>query len=414
MIAIRIENLGKYFGIPVNIGDSSSTEILHTFLRILGFNPKPAAVDDIQRTAVIAGHVLKDISIDIEEGSVVCLVGASGSGKSVLLKILANVIPPTTGRIEFNGAVTSLLGIGSNLDSRLTAEENIKNHSRFLRIPAENIDSYGRDVIAFAELQEFENVQVRTYSTGMTMRLSIALAMHGNPSILIVDDVLGVGDIAFRQKCVERLLELKDAGCTMVLASSDDDLVPRLASRILTLSGGRIIADGQPKQLFIGQNAVGTADIKWQVASHLPENDIISFQSISINDYRKSNDTYLSLLLECELKRGPLKCRPLIDVMQGKVVLFRSLYPRNIDSDGARRLFFTVEGIPTHILIDGTYKITIGIVVFFGKNIYSLKAFDAVTLTVRRDMESVDDTISIPLIAKSLPWGIESIKCSDV
>lgn len=131
MTAIKIRNLGKYVGSPVRLDGASSSEGMVILLRILGFNPKPKVRNGILRTVMIPGWVLQDVTLDIEFGSVVCLAGSSGSGKSVFLKLLAGAISPSTGSIEFYGVVSSLLSIGDNIDSRLTALENIENYRRF-------------------------------------------------------------------------------------------------------------------------------------------------------------------------------------------------------------------------------------------------------------------------------------------
>jgi ABC-type polysaccharide/polyol phosphate transport system ATPase subunit len=408
MIAIRIEHLGKLFSTPVGVEGSRPEGALRLMLGVLGFERRPKARDGIQRTAIIAGWILRDVSLDIEEGSVVCLVGASGSGKSVLLRILAGVSPPTTGRIELHGSVSSLLGAGDNLDSRLTALQNIESYRRLSRTPEAFADSQAEEVIAFAGLEGFEDMPVRTYSTGMTMRLSIALALHGNPSILLIDDVLGVGDIAFQQKCVERLLALKQAGCTMVLALSDEGLVRRLATRVITLGSGHAIVDGPLPHSQARQVGHGAIDVEWQVASQLPENDVIALRSVSVVRRGPPDEPCLSLSLGFEIKAAPLELRPLIDVTQGATVLFRSLHPYDLDIDHARSMGFTVE-VPSHILCDGTKRVMISAVATFDGSIYSLKAHDAVVFTVSRHAEKEGSVASMPLIAMSLPWEIEPV-----
>jgi lipopolysaccharide transport system ATP-binding protein len=412
MIAIRIEHLGKYFGTPVSVEGSRQEGALQLLLGILGFKRRPKARDGIQRTAIIAGWILRDVSLDIEEGSVVCLVGASGSGKSVLLRILAGVTPPTTGRIELHGSVSSLLGAGDNLDAALTAHENIENYRRLSRTPEAFVENHAEEVIAFAELQGFEDVPVRTYSTGMTMRLSIALALHGNPCILLIDDVLGVGDIAFQQKCVARLQALKQAGCTMVLALSDEGLVRQLASRLITLGSGRAIIDGLQPHSLARQVGHGTIDVDWEVASQLPESEVLALRSVSVAGRGTPDEPRLSLSLDFEVKAVPLQLRPLIDVTQGKTVLFRSVYPHDMEIDQARLVGFTVE-VPSHMLSDGTKRITIGAVATQDGVIHSLKAHDAVVFTVRRHAEDTEPAASVPLIATRLPWEIEPVASGE-
>ena len=214
--AIRITELGRYFGPQFGLRPVSAALVWQHLRGVLGFPAKASQRQGIQRGVMIAGQVLKDISLEIDKGSIVCLDGPSGSGKSVLLRILAGMIQPTEGRIEIYGTVSSLLGAGENLDEAMSALENIENERVTQGVEAD-AEQYARDVIAFAGLEKFERIPVSKYSTGMTMRLSLALALQGNPDILLLDDVLSVGDLAFQQQCVERMLELKAAGCTWCL-----------------------------------------------------------------------------------------------------------------------------------------------------------------------------------------------------
>jgi lipopolysaccharide transport system ATP-binding protein len=265
MSAIRISHLGRFFDPPLALKNAGPGQVARVLLRMLGVDIPLAPSDDIHRTATSGGQVLTDISLEIEPGTVVCLAGATGSGKSTLLKILACVIPPTEGRIELRGTVRSLLRIGDNLDGRLTAIENIDRQRPFTRMPDAEAAGFAAAVIDFAGLAGIEQVPVRTYSTGMTLRLSIAMALHGRPSILLVDDVLGVGDIAFQQQCIDRLHELSEQGCTMVLAFSDDDLVRQIASRVVTLAGGRVTGDAPPTEMILGQHGFGATDVAWHI-----------------------------------------------------------------------------------------------------------------------------------------------------
>ena len=202
----------------------------------------------MRSTSVTSGDVLKDLSFEIAEGSVVCIAGASSSAKSALLRLLAGVVPPATGRIEMRGPVASILDIGDNLELGQTALENIESQRRLKGIAPADAEAHAAQVIAFAELHGFERVPVRKYSTGMQMRLSLALALQGNPAVVLMDDVLGVGDASFQKKCVDRLLQLKAAGCALVLAPGDEALAQQLATHVITLGDGGIIGDGPARR----------------------------------------------------------------------------------------------------------------------------------------------------------------------
>ena len=409
MAAIRIRGLCKYFGPQVEIdGAERPGEAWRTLLRIAGFNVRATAEAEVQRTVAVAGHVLRDISLDIEHGSVVCLTGASGSGKSVLLRILAGIVPPTAGSVQIYEPVSSLLAVGDNLDGNCTAHENIQNSATFQTASPEDAARYAAEVIEFGELQGFEHVPIRTYSTGMILRLSVGLALCGRPSIVLIDDVLAVGDIAFQQKCVERVHALKQAGCTLVVAFSDDALVQQLATRVITLGAGRIVNDAPPRHWTAAPYRSRAAGVEWRTAENLPEDDVVALRGISLEDQREGDETYLDLALQMETKAPKLRCWPFIILTRARTVLYRSLHPGFLDVDDERRLMFTVR-IPTHILPDGEYAITIGMATLQGRSIHSMKAPDAVALTIRRDSGDGGEATALPLLAMTMPWEIETL-----
>lgn len=404
-IAIRIQEVNKHFKIPINIDKIKPSEVGSLFLQILGFKPKYKAKDNVQSTITTNDQALRDISFTIEKGSVVCLVGPSGSGKSVLLSILAGVMLPTSGRIEINGLVSSLLNVGNNLDSQLTAYENIKKYQQTVHFAHVDTDSYMQEVIAFAELEGFIHVPVKTYSTGMRMRLSIALALHGQRDIFLIDDVLAVGDIAFQRKCVEHLHKLKSLGCTLVLILSDESLIHQLASSVAVFNNGRLCSYETKDQWLLNQKPKDTTDLTWQINSYLPQNDLISFYAISVY-LDESHCVYLSL--EFRTKVGSLQCRPLLDVTQGKVVLYRSLAPQSLNLTKPCQFCCKIE-IPTNMLNDGTYEIMCGVIVAHNNTIYSLKAFDAVIFKLYRGIDSANKIISNTLFRVPAFWDVEQV-----
>jgi lipopolysaccharide transport system ATP-binding protein len=411
MLAVRLRGVGRYFGPQIEIdGVERPREAWRTLLGIAGFNVDVGADNDIQRTVAAGGEVLRDITLDIERGSVVCLSGASGSGKSVLLQIVAGVIPPTTGSVELHGPVTSLISVGDNLDEWLTADENIRASAAYAAAAsATAAAAYLAEVVEFAGLQGFEHVPLRTFSTGMTMRLSVALALCGRPSIVLIDDVLAIGDIAFQQQCVERVRTLKEMGTTLVLAFSDDALVQQLATRVITLGGGRVIGDTPPEQ-WISRQGSSAADVAWQVAQTLPEADILIVRSLAASARRQGDESYLDLTVALGVRSGGVRCRPSVFVLRDRLVLFRSLYPEYVAVSEASDLTFTVT-VPTHILPNGEYAISISIAAQHGTVLHSIKAHHAVALSVRRPA-GIDGPSS--LLALTFPWEVEPLAAAAV
>jgi ABC-type polysaccharide/polyol phosphate transport system ATPase subunit len=389
-------------------GGARPREAWRSLLRIAGIELKTSLIDDKQRTITTPGHVLRDVSVDIEQGSVTCLTGASGSGKSVLLKILGGVLAPTTGRVEIYGHVARLLTIGDAVSSQMTAHENIRHSPAYRSATPADAERFEADVIEFADLQGFEHVRLRTYSTGMLMRLNVALTLCSMYPIMLIDDVLAVGDIAFQQKVVDKLHMLKTEGRTLVIASNDDVLVQQIATRVLKLSNGRIVSDmpaGRSADHW--SSSTGPSEYQWHVSQDLPEDDVMALRAMTLQRCDHGSDTYLDLGLRFEAKVPGVRCRPSVFLMQEKKIILRSLYPEFIDLTDPCR-FTCVVRIPLHILSSGTYLLTPDIHTFRSSNLSVLKARDAATLTVRREAAPKRERRA-PLLTMTFPWELESM-----
>jgi lipopolysaccharide transport system ATP-binding protein len=405
--AIRIQRLRKYFGGPVDLdGARNPGDVWRTLLRIAGLR-RAAATGDIRTTIAAAGYVIDDLTLDIERGSVVCLAGASGAGKSVLLRLLAGVIPPTAGRIEMQGPVGSLLSLSGNLDARLTAVENIENFRRLARLPRSV--RHTEEILDFAELGGFEHMPVRTYSKGMTMRLHAALAVAGDPAVVLVDDVLGVGDLAFQRKFVERLHALKERGCTLVAAFEDESLVEEIATRVLTLQNGRVVSDRGPRRWGHVHQVSRSAELEWDLSPNLPEDEVMALRRVEVEEAESGDGPCLQIAHLFEAKAGGLTCRPNVFLMRDRTVVFRSLYPTTFVVETPGRVAVSVS-IPTAALGTGDYRITSNMLAVRGGVNHSLKG-DTVTLTVRRDAGAVaaGPARSTPLLAVDVPWELERV-----
>lgn len=403
--AIRIRGLGKFVDVPVVMdGAGRPREAWRSLLRIAGFNLPNVENEEIARTVTTRGQVLRDVSLDIERGSVVCLVGSPDSA-TALLRILAGVLNPTSGRIEMRGETTSLLG-GEKVDTRRTAVEHIRGSRRVAGLPKRRVDAFVSEVIDFGELQGFEHAPLRTYSTGMVLRLSAALALCGAPDIVLIDDVLGVGDVGFQRKCVDRVSELKAAGCTLVCAFSDEWLVRHAATRVVTFRDGQIAEDCSGAEWVVNASRGEGGSLVWDVQSTLPEDDLIALRALR-PELQSGHETDLRLTLTFEAKAAGLRCRPSIFLMRGKTVVFRSLFDRFLDLTRPGPVNFVVR-VPTEFLPKGTYGIGVSTVVVVNGAARSLKAMDAVRLMVHRE-GGVDAAGDVPAITPSLPWHLERL-----
>jgi homopolymeric O-antigen transport system ATP-binding protein len=189
---------------------------------------------------------LRDISFSACRGEAVGVMGRNGAGKSTLLQILAGTMNPTAGSVETNGKVAALLELGSGFNPEFTGRENIYFNASVMGLSREQIDETFDDIVAFADIGEFIQQPVKTYSTGMIMRLAFALQTSIDPSVLIVDEALSVGDARFQKKCFDKFRAFRAAGKTILLVSHSADAITTICDRAILLEGGRVIADDEP------------------------------------------------------------------------------------------------------------------------------------------------------------------------
>jgi ABC-type polysaccharide/polyol phosphate transport system ATPase subunit len=193
---------------------------------------------------------LRNISFDICRGETVGVVGQNGSGKSTLLRIIAGAAYPTEGHVAVRGRIAPLLQLGAGFHPDMTGRECLEINATALGLLRDQIAERFEHIIAFAELREFVDTPVRYYSSGMLARLGFAVAVHTDPDLLLVDEVLAVGDQAFQQKCIDRVNELRAGGVTIIFVSHDAELVRRLCSRVLWLREGALVADGETDRVL--------------------------------------------------------------------------------------------------------------------------------------------------------------------
>ena len=193
--------------------------------------------------------VLDDISFNIKRGEAVGLIGHNGCGKSTTLKLLTRIMYPTSGTVSVNGKVSALIELGAGFHPDMSGRENIYINASIFGLSKKEIDKKLDDIIAFSELSEFIDNPVRTYSSGMYMRLAFAVAINVEAEILFIDEILAVGDVAFQEKCFNKLVEIRDAGTTIVIVSHSLGQIEKICSRSIWLDGGKIRMDGNPKEV---------------------------------------------------------------------------------------------------------------------------------------------------------------------
>ncbi len=216
------------------------------------YHQRPASLKErVVRFRVKAEDLwaLRDVSVEVPQGQTLGLIGPNGSGKTTLLRIIAGILRPTEGRVTTRGRIAALLALAAGFHPELTGRENVYLNASILGLQRREIDRLFDDIVAFAELEEFVDNQVKFYSSGMYIRLGFAVAVHVDPAILLVDEVLAVGDIAFQRKCLDRIQAFQREGRTIVFVTHAPDLVLRVCDRVVLLDHGRVVDHGEPREV---------------------------------------------------------------------------------------------------------------------------------------------------------------------
>ena len=196
-----------------------------------------------------AFYALRDVTFSIGHGETYGVIGRNGSGKSTVLKLIAGVTAPSEGEVRVRGSVSPLIELGAGFHPDLTGRENIDLNAIILGMSRKEIRERFDEIVEFAELWDFIDTPVKRYSSGMYMRLGFSVAIHSNPEILLVDEVLAVGDASFQEKCLAKMDEFKQRGITIVFVSHSMELVRKFCERVLLLEGGRLVGDGTPEEM---------------------------------------------------------------------------------------------------------------------------------------------------------------------
>jgi len=249
-IAIQVENLSKQYkiGLAQQRHDTLRDQLTAGFKSLFHLNGHRSALGAQRSAPSDTFWALKDISFEVKEGEVVGIIGRNGSGKSTLLKILSRITEPTEGRARIQGRVASLLEVGTGFHPELTGRENIYLNGAILGMKKAEIDRNFDEIVAFSEIEKFIDTPVKRYSTGMYVRLAFAVAAHLEPEILIVDEVLAVGDTAFQKKCLGKMGDVAKGGKTVLFVSHNIAAIQSLCSRCLVLDGGVQKFNGDVKE----------------------------------------------------------------------------------------------------------------------------------------------------------------------
>ncbi len=236
-IAIRVQNLSKCYQIYATPHDRLKQFVLPRLRGMAG---------QAQKQYFREFWALKDVSLEVKRGETLGIIGRNGAGKSTLLQILCGTLTPSSGSVEINGRVAALLELGAGFNPEFTGRENVYLNASVLGLSNEEIDKRLESILEFADIGEFISQPVKTYSSGMFVRLAFAIAIHVEPGILIVDEALSVGDIAFQNKCVLKIRELRDKGTTLLFVTHDLSTLQLICDRVVWLNCGEMVMVGDP------------------------------------------------------------------------------------------------------------------------------------------------------------------------
>jgi lipopolysaccharide transport system ATP-binding protein len=297
-IAIRVKGLSKEYRIGARqetyktLRDTLTDAIVAPFRRASKLlRGQATGAADLDQ----AIWALKDVSFDIKPGEVVGLIGRNGAGKSTLLKILARITEPTEGGAEIYGRVGSLLEVGTGFHAELTGRENIYLNGAILGMKRDEITRKFDEIVAFAEVEKFIDTPVKHYSSGMYLRLAFAVAAHLEPEILLVDEVLAVGDARFQRKCLNKMQDVGQQGRTVIFVSHNMPAITRLCARAILLDEGSVCTDGSSHQVisaYLNSDLGTTAMREWHDPAQRPGKDIVRLCAVRVQaDNGKISET---------------------------------------------------------------------------------------------------------------------------
>lgn len=286
MKAITVENLSKVYSVATANNEGMS------FREMLIDQARSLFKKSQQKEQFYA---LKDVSFEVEQGEVLGIIGKNGSGKSTLLKVLSKITAPTSGRAIVRGRVASLLEVGTGFHAELTGRENIFMSGIILGMKRWEINKYFDEIVSFAGVEQFLDMPVKKYSSGMRLRLAFSVAAHLQPEILLVDEVLAVGDYEFEKKCLKVMNGISNAGRTILFVSHNMDTLKRLCNRAILLKNGQVAHVGNTQNIvddYLGLFQDNQPGFSWSNKEHL-SSDFVDIDEISILSFKNNGERYV-------------------------------------------------------------------------------------------------------------------------
>lgn len=373
-ISIRVDAVSKQYKIGKNQSDSLRESLLSSFKK------KGASMESF--------YALKDLTFQINKGDVIGIIGKNGAGKSTLLKILSQITKPTRGRIEINGRVASLLEVGTGFHPELTGRENVYLNGTILGMSRQEVKAKFDEIVAFSGVEKFIDTPVKHYSSGMYVRLAFAVAAHLEPEILIIDEVLAVGDAEFQKKCIGKMKDVANTGRTVLFVSHNIAAIKALCNKGILIHHGQLLFSGNIDETVneyykLSSNSASETDVTSFKNEYI---EVLSFNLSARNGSIISVDSGIDfeIVFKNNMINSTIDTTFELRNVDDVIVFHRGTY---IDRENeSKEGIYRVKGtIPAHLLNAGTYALN----VLFGQNSTYLLLFcnEIVTFDVENSIE---------------------------
>ncbi len=423
-IVIQVDNLSKHYRLGV-IGGKRLVEDISRKWALFTGKPDPFSKIGVHPNVVNNAHheseeneiwAFRNVSFDVHQGEVLGIVGRNGAGKSTLLKVLSRVTAPTLGEVRVRGRIASLLEVGTGFHPELTGRENVFLNGAILGMTKAEIRSKFDEIVEFAEVAKFIDTPVKRYSSGMYVRLAFAVAAHLEPEILIVDEVLAVGDAEFQKKCIGKMGDVASQGRTVLFVSHNMAAVQTLCHRAILLREGRLIGQGEPSDMiteYLQGFTVQDQISEWDSPQAAPGNDVLRIKSIKVVPETDQAEGIISMqdTINVETEFWALTSSRAVHITyhllneQGVVVLTTASISTKYDAGKYRSEF----QIPGGLLNSGIYHLKLLIVENGARATYTnngIASFSVVDLSPRIGAYMGKEP---GVVQPVLPWRTESV-----
>jgi lipopolysaccharide transport system ATP-binding protein len=402
-VVVRLERLSKQYRLGMK-GEEYTTlrdMLANACMKVFRRASRRSWEQDRQTTPLgDTLWALKEVSCEITRGEVVGLIGRNGAGKSTLLKLLARITEPTSGFAEIHGRLSSLLEIGTGFHAELTGRENIYLNGSIIGMKRAEITRKFDEIVAFAEIERFLDTPVKHYSSGMYLRLAFAVAAHLEPEILLVDEVLAVGDIRFQRKCLGKMQEVGRQGRTVLFVSHNMPAVTRLCERTILLDEGRVLRDGPSHEVvsaYLNSEVGTTAEREWPNSPRAPGGEVARLRAVRV----RTADGQITAVIDI---RHAVGIEIEYDTLQPGYILLprfllhneegvRAIEAVDLDPQWRRRprpagRYVSTGWIPSNLLSEGTFFVSCDMVTLEPV----MKQFDERDAVAFQVVDSLDGT----------------------